>query len=208
MIASSDAVDPGQGPRPLRRAVRILILLPFVLATALCETTYCAFEVRVTTPSGTPFARVPVYLIRAQRTTLFSTSTDEAGIAKLCDAPVGAVDIGVGFDVCGSVLLRAIRATWPDTKTVFVTYSNDPCRHFTFESRCLTVLRIQSEAGRPIAGAHFRTEGGDSGLRASDMFGRIFYKTNSGGRVAGLVIKKGYRAARVSKTCIDDNDKT
>lgn len=158
---------------------------------------------KVTRPSGTPIAKVPVYLIRNQRTTLSGTTTDANGIARICDAPLKAVDIGVGFDVCGSVLVRNVKATWPEVRQVFVTYVETPCDHFLFGDRCQVLLRVQDEAGRPVVGARFDGRpSAVSGSEVSDEFGRVFRSIKRGEKVEGLVIKEGRAPARISEPCL------
>ena len=106
------------------------LFIPF----AKCQDSYCAFEVRVTRPSRAPVVNVPVYLVR-DRATIADTTTDVNGLAKLCDAPLKPVDIAVGFDVCGSVVVRDIEATWPAMRQIFVTYMETPCNHFVFDGK-------------------------------------------------------------------------
>jgi hypothetical protein len=169
---------------------------------ALCESTYCAFEIRVADPSGTALDKVPVYLVRGHDTQVASTTTDQRGIATFCDAPLGLLDIGVGLDSCGSVMVREVQAVWPETRRVFVTYVKTYCKHFIFENHCLAVFRVRDETGRPVAGARFK--GGGAGTDASDAFGRIFRYTERRGRLAGTITKPGYGPASVSETCVDD----
>jgi hypothetical protein len=118
------------------------------------ETSYCAFEVKVVTASGTPRSKVPVQLIR-DKTEVFGTSTDAYGLARLCDSPLESVDIAVGFDVCGLVTVRNLYSMWPKTKQVFVIFEENPCSHFVAAPYVQVLMRIQDHQGRPVAGAQF-----------------------------------------------------
>jgi hypothetical protein len=136
-------------------AIRLMgLLLACVLSGAASESTYCAFEVKVNAPTGLPLAKIPVGLAKAG--TQFSTAfTDTSGTARICDAPLSAVDIVVGGDVCGLVLVKKVRPTWPTTRQVFVTYTEEDCPHFIFADHCQALLRAEDERGRPLAGARF-----------------------------------------------------
>jgi hypothetical protein len=166
------------------------ILILFVVP-ARAEVTYCAFEVKVTPPSGSPVSAVPVHLIRQQRTTISDTISDANGVARICDAPLEPVDIGVGFDVCGSVLVRAVKPTWPAIRKIFVTYAQTPCDRFVFEDRCQVWLRIQDEEGRLVVGARFEGKPSSApGSDVSDHFGRLFRSIKTGEALDGVVVKE------------------
>lgn len=186
----------------LHRLVAVTALLVIFAPFALCESTYCAFEIRVTDPSGTALDKVPVYLVKNRDTTLASTTTDQRGVATFCDAPLGLLDIGVGFDSCGSAWVREVQAAWPETRSVFFTYTKTYCDHFAFGNHCLAVFRIRDETGHPVAGAQFK--GGGTGTVISDAFGRTFRSTQRRGKLAGTITKPGYGPASVSETCVDD----
>jgi hypothetical protein len=172
----------------------------------MAETNYCAFEVKVTRPSGKPVAKVPVYLMRDQRI-IANAATDEIGIARICDAPLTTLNIGVGSDVCGSVLIRAVKATWPEVQRIFVTYNQVPCHHFTFEDRCQVLLRIQDQEGTAIVGARFDGKpSAPSGLDMSDSYGRLFRHVKEGERLEGIVRKEGYEAGHVSEQCLQQGE--
>ncbi len=83
----------------------ITLLLVYVCVGAAEEPTYCSFEVKVSKPSGVPFAKVPVALVE-NRTQFGTVFTDANGLARICDAPLHRVDIVVGIDLCGMVLVE------------------------------------------------------------------------------------------------------
>jgi hypothetical protein len=183
----------------------IPLLLVYVCVGAAEESTYCSFEVRVSRPSGVPFAKVPVALV--ERGTQFATVfTDAKGLARICDAPLHRVDIVVGGDLCGMVLVKNIRPTWPTTRQVFVTYVEEGCSHFTFPDHCQALLHTEDERGQPLAGARF--DGRPSGPAVSDVFGRFFRTLKRGEKLEGTVTKEGYQPARVSEQCLPDGQDT
>ena len=189
----------------IARVPLVIGLLFLFTALATGETSYCSFEVKVSTPAREPVPNVAVSLIRNLQTTLSNTTTDVRGIARFCDAPLGVLDIGVGFDICGLVLVRHVKATWPETLKLFVTYVETPCDHFTFPDQCLVLLRIHDEAGHPVAGARF-----DSGLSKpdiSDAFGRIFRSIKSGEKLEGVLTKDGRKPAHISETCVRQDER-
>lgn len=129
------------------------IILPHVLQAQ--PTPFCAFEMRVKTPDGRPFPEVPVIMVSGHTTTFAETATDAGGGAMLCDAPSEAVDLVVGFDICGSVTVKSLRPTWPSTQVVSVTYAKRFCDDFAVASSCRIQIRIEGERARPISGARF-----------------------------------------------------
>ena len=116
---------------------------------------FCAIEVTVRTVSGKPFPNLPAALITLSKTTFANATTNTDGVARFCDAPLQPVGIVVGLDICGSVWVRHLAPTWPDTRHVCVTYAEQPCPHFVFPTSCRILIRVQDEEGRPIAGARF-----------------------------------------------------
>ena len=63
-------------------------------------------------------------------------------------------------------------------------------------------MRVQDQAGRPLAGARFDGEPrGASGAEVSDSFGRLFRRLKEGEKLVGTVIKEGLQPARVSAQC-------
>lgn len=171
----------------------------------VAQATYCAFEVRVSTPSGIPVPDVPVALIRERKTTFSQTKTNANGVARLCDAPLENVDIFVGFDMCNSVLVGYLMPRWPDTQHVFVTYVKTFCGFVSSNPDCQILLRIQDEAGRALAGARFDgKDSASSGFDVSDVFGRLFRSLKTGEKLVGIVTKAGSAPARISVQCTDD----
>lgn len=172
---------------------------------ARAQEPYCAFEVHVATPAGKPVPGVPVAMLRADKTTYSNTASGLDGVARICDAPLQTVNFVVGFDICGSVMVRNLRPAWPETQQVIVTYASAPCPHMTFCNECQVLLRIRDENGNPVAGARF--QGTPSGLRGSavsDEFGRLFRVVRRGETLKGIVAKQGKASAQVSVLVDDD----
>jgi hypothetical protein len=174
-------------------------------SSAKAQENYCAFEVHVNSPVGKPVSGVPVALLRSDKTTYVESVTGADGTARLCDAPLQTVFIVAGVDVCGSVMVRNLRPTWPQTKEISVTYARESCPHFTFCDECEVLLRVHDEEGKPVAGARFdgnvtRMGGG----MVSDRFGRLFRLIKRGQTLTGTVSKEGRRSAQISVP-IDDN---
>jgi hypothetical protein len=189
----------------IRLFVAIGLLAP--CATAVGEDSpYCAFEVKVSTPSGTPRSKVPVLLIQNHQKTFYETVTNANGLARLCVAPLEAVDIVVGFDVCGLVSVRNLHPKWPETKLVFVTFEENPCDHFSVSQSCQVLLHIQDDHGRPMAGARFKPDpmSTDSGSEVSDSLGRLFRLVKRRNKVEGFIRGARGEQARISLICLDD----
>jgi hypothetical protein len=187
----------------------VLVLMGFLFAgvpIVAAESTYCAFEIKVITKSGAPRSQVPVILVRGHNSTFLETHSDANGVARLCDAPLEAVDIAVGFDVCGLVVVRNLHPLWRETKRVFVTFEENPCNHFVLAEYYQVLLRVQDQEGRPLAGVRFNgslpQEG--SGSDASDDLGRIFRLVKRQGKLEGVVTGERGRQASISVLVTDD----
>ncbi len=76
-----------------------LVLLGMLTVTAFAAEPYCAFEIKVVSALGRPVPNLSVVLVRGDKTTYAQTSTDRAGVARLCDAPLESVSIAAGRDV-------------------------------------------------------------------------------------------------------------
>jgi hypothetical protein len=188
---------------------QVLVLMGVLFACVpivVAESTYCAFEVKVTTKSGAPRSQVPVLLVRGRNGTFLETRSDANGVARLCDAPLEAVDIAVGFDVCGLVVVRNLHSLWPKTKRLFVTFEENPCNHFVLAEYCQVLLRVQDQEGRPVAGVRFNGSlpQESSGSDTSDELGRIFRLVKREARLEGAVRGNRERQASVSALVTDD----
>lgn len=187
----------------------VLLLTGFIfacLAIIAAEPTYCAFEVKVTTKSGVPRSDVPVILVRGHTSTVLETHTDMNGLARLCDAPLEALDIAVGSDVCGLVTVRNLHSLWPDTKRIFVTFDEHPCNHFVPAEYCQVLLRVQDDEGPPLAGVRFNASPSErsSGSDVSDELGRIFRLVKRDETLKGVITGQRGSQARISTLVTDD----
>lgn len=84
-------------------------------------------------------------MIRGRKETIFETSTDAGGVARICDAPLEPIDLVVGKDICGSVMVRLLRYQWPDTEQVLVTFAEKPCDHFGLAAERQVLFRAMDE---------------------------------------------------------------
>ncbi len=170
------------------------------------DSPYCAFEVKVSTPSGIPVNKLPVIMVRERKETLFETTTDEKGVARICDAPLEFVGIVVGRDVCGSVQVNRLKFNWPGIQRVFITFVDNPCDHMEVRPERQVLLRVQDEKGQPLADARFEVSsasmGGGSTL--SDSLGRLFRVVKARGVIEGVVTKQGKEPAHISLKATDD----
>lgn len=168
---------------------------------------YCAFEVKVTDPSGAPLAGIPVAMIQQDDKEFGrEVRTDHDGRARLCDAPMQQVSIIVGLDICGAVAVKAVRASWPATERLFITYEPKGCDHFGASASCTILLRLLDEYDHPVPGAAWLAEQGQSGP-ASDEYGRIFKSVRDGSKLEGAVSKNGYAPVRISVPCTHEGDR-
>ena len=189
------------------RLLRLIGLPALFIHIAAGQNLYCAFEVKVSTPSGTPVAGAHVAILRGDKSTFSETTTAANGVARLCDAPLETVNIVAGFDVCGSVFIRALKPKWPETLRVYVTYLDYPCHHFIPPPDCQVLLRIQDEAGRPVARARFNGKRAtSSGSDESDVLGRLFRSLKWRERLEGVVFKEGSSPVNISVECEVDTE--
>jgi hypothetical protein len=164
---------------------------------------YCAFEIKVIRPSGLAADKIAAGISKDGHA-LSESLTDSRGIARICDAPVGPVDVFAGFAPCDFVTVHSVKPFWLRTKTVTVVYDGSSCSEFSpAPTACHFLLRVRDESGRPVEGAEFRENGAFApGVAAiSDQFGRLFRVIDNAGILQGAVTKKGYDAAAFARQC-------
>lgn len=184
--------------------MRLIALLPFCVSLVTGASLYCAYEVKVSRPLGDPFSNVPVGLVE-KGTQVATVVSDAHGTARFCDAPLHAVDIVVGTQGCGVVVVKGIKPTWPATRDVFVTYDETHCRELVPADQCLVLLRVRNEDGHPLAGALLKS--GQAEQDMSDIFGRIFSSIRSGEKLQGTLTHKGLEPAHISEQCISGDER-
>ncbi|QOY90023.1 hypothetical protein [Paludibaculum fermentans] len=165
---------------------------------------FCAFEVTVRSSLHRPMAGVGVGFIGEHRTTLYESISDKYGVVRFCDGPLMPIDIVVGNDICGSVLLRNIKARWPNSARMSVVYDDRACDHLALSADIVALLRVQDEEGRPISGAQFADAAKRPGTSVSDEYGRVFRVCRRGELLQGTIQKRGWLAAKISHVCGDD----
>jgi hypothetical protein len=170
--------------------------------------TYCALEVKVSSADGKPRSALPVAVVQNSQTTFSEAMTDGSGLARICDAPLESVDIAVGFDVCGLVMIRSLHPKWPDTMKLFVTYDDHPCAHFNLPQTCQVLLRVQDTAGRPLPGVRFvpMDQRAGSGTTVTDSLGRIYRVVKRDSRLEGRLESPSHAPKEVSVLVQDDKE--
>jgi hypothetical protein len=178
--------------------------LAWSASVLMAADSYCAFEVEVHSPLKRPALNVPVG-IGQLRSTFAQTLTNANGIARLCDAPIGPVDVFVGFDACGLVVIKDVKPLWRETKKLFVTYARSSCGEFNSNARnCHIILRVKDETGHPLAGARFEGKASESTWEplVSDSFGRLFREIEADQTLEGYIAKLGYNPTPISHKCL------
>lgn len=186
-------------------ALPFLTLLP-VLMAAQSEGDVCYFEVAVTSAKGAPVIGASVSGVHQQSGRTFNqTFTDKQGVARICDAPEGLVDILVGGNLCGAVAVRYLKPYWMRTRRISVSYENCSGDEWVLPGGCLLTLRIEDQKGTPLSGVLFDSEDKRSKLREqtqlSDQFGRIFRFVNYGESLSGRLVKQGFDSRSVTDQC-------
>ena len=185
--------------------MRAICVMTVCTAATLAASPYCAFEINVRSPAGSPSVDAQVEMVSNGNPPVVAVS-DKQGIARFCDAPVRPVDFAIGTRDCGVILVRGLRLTWPKTRKVFVTYDRTHCGgELIFPTSCLILLRIADDEGRPLAGAEL--DSGPSERHVSDPFGRIFRLIMAGEDLMGVVKKEGYEPAHVLEHCVRNDER-
>lgn len=185
--------------------IRTLALGGFVsVVTPPCEaqTDYCAYEVVVRAPDGRPVVAVVTALRNGKP--FASTVTDEQGIARFCDAPARPIQIQVGGNSCGSVLVRYLSPLWMKTRQVFVTF-DDCSEGFFIPGGCHLWIRVHDKHGDPLPGVLFETLSvpawGFEQTRLTDRYGRLFWFVPLGKTLEGRLVKDGYAGPGLRDEC-------
>jgi hypothetical protein len=173
----------------------LVALLAPLPASGQSQAEFCAFEVAVSSPGGRPVVGTDVVLAREGRR-IGTAVTNENGIARICDAPLGALlDVEVG-KFCGAVTVRHLSAYWMRTRRVDVTYSNCQGEEFATLGGCEFVIRTHDDRDAPLSGVVFDVAQPQAvkaqSKRVSDHFGRIFHFLWYGTSFTAHLEKPGY----------------
>lgn len=164
---------------------------------------YCAFEVVVKSSAGKAVKGVAVYELMQDGKTVGTATTDQQGVARICDAPAGLVQIQVGHNLCGEVTVRHLKPYWMQTRKVSIYYDNCSGEEWAVPGGCLLTIRIKDERGLPIAGVLFDTPNESPQLQTkiSDEFGRIFRFIKPGGVLSAQLKKGGFLTQDIKEAC-------
>ena len=169
---------------------------------------YCAFEIVVHSPDGGPVVGTEVMEFGPGGDAIASALTDQQGVARLCDARVGLVDIEVGGRRCGAVGVRYLRPWWLKTRRVSVTYRSCAGEEWAVAGGCLLTIRVKDQYNLPVVGVLFESpnERPRPQTRISDKFGRIFRFIEYGETTIGWLLKDGYSRQIVNQSCRSKED--
>lgn len=170
---------------------------------------YCAFEVAVHSPDGRPVVGTEAVERSSNGAVIESALTDRQGVARLCDAPIGLVDIEVGGRRCGAVSVRYLRSWWLKPRRVSVTYQSCAGEEWAVAGGCLLIIRVRDEQNAPIAGVLFESPNDQPRpqTRISDKLGRIFRFIDYGGTTTGRLSKEGYSSQIINQSCRSKEDR-
>lgn len=187
---------------------RIVLMSAFALAIGLRVkaqplTGYCAFKVTVKSPTGSAVTGAPVAELRQNGEVYAAGATNSQGIAMLCDAPSGLIDIEVGGHLCGAVAVRYLQPYWLETRDVLLVYKNCNGEEWAPPGGCRLTLRTVDEQRQPLSGVLLDVSGGSpqGGSRISDAFGRIFRSIHYGETMTGRLVKDGYPQQEIAQSC-------
>lgn len=170
---------------------------------------YCAFVVVVHSSKGRALEGRTVSMEDASGREYAAALTDEAGIARLCDAPRGLITLRVGGRRCGGVSVSYLQRSWLQTRTIEMVYDNCSGDDWVPAAGCLLTLRVVAADGHPIPGAtilggeKLRLDGEQTDI--GDRFGRIFRFIPYGSATAFSVEKPGYVPYPMSHSCVSGN---
>jgi hypothetical protein len=161
---------------------------------------HCSFEVEVKTPLQVPVSDAEVWLLRSDGDVYMKTRTDKRGIARLCDSPIGLVDIQVGGKLCGAVIVKYLEYKL-ETTHVRVTYEH--CEGFYQSTTCSILLRAHDQQGQALKGARFLARGSPPGKQqaTSDEFGRLYLTWMIGSSLTGAIVLDGYENSGIDLPC-------
>lgn len=167
---------------------------------------YCAFEVVVRSPAGSPIMQQAVEGLDENGKVFGIALTDDRGAARLCDAPPRLIQIRVGGNLCGAVTVRYLTRYWQRTRHVFVTYENCAGEEWAIPFNCRLTIRVKDENANGSALEGVRLHGlGDSSAapspRESDRYGRIFHSVKFGPTYSGWLEKDGYFPLSIAEGC-------
>jgi hypothetical protein len=165
---------------------------------------YCAFQIHVGSPTGSPVRDAPVSAADQNGFTVGTATSDENGDAAICDVPIGLIDIHVGDNRCGAVTVHYLKPDWLRPRRVWVTYQNCGGAEHTPPNGCSLTIRVRDSLGNPLTGVQFEGSDGLGPMEQtgkSDQYGRIFRAIRFGESLAGALAKPGYATSEIVEPC-------
>jgi hypothetical protein len=165
---------------------------------------YCAFETVVNSSRGTPVANIVVSIKDRAGQEYASARTDLNGVARLCDAPPGAITLSVGGNRCGAVSISHLSRYVYETRQVHITYDNCTGEEWVIPAECRRILRITDQKSHPLASAKVTFLDGippSTPPVPADHIGRAVVFLKFGQFVSIQAEASGYQPRRLAISC-------
>jgi hypothetical protein len=193
----------------IRRSFPKLALIAGVVSTlplwAQEQGSLCAFEVTVKSPAGVPVVGIEVSEFETGGRVYSSGTTNRQGVARICDAPQGLIDLHIGGQLCGAVTVGYLSAYWMVTRKIDMIYKNCQGDDFLPPGGCQLTIRVRDQTGSPLAGVVINDPKERPMKRAqttvSDEFGRIFRFLDYGDNVNVQLQREGYLSQTLTFAC-------
>jgi hypothetical protein len=129
--------------------------------------------------------------------------SDDNGIARLCDAPLGLLSISVGTNRCGSMSINFLQRPAAEPHKLKVIFNNCAGIEWSQVGLCRWLIRLNTPEGQPIVGAVFQGKDDKQKPRSvrSDNWGRLSLVAGRGESLSGTVGKSGYLPETLSLSC-------
>lgn len=181
--------------------MKLLCLMVLVLSPCIMAETFCAVNIELVDPAGTPTS-ARVQLISPEGRVTSSVYSNSDGIARFCDLGFGEHSIQVGDNKCGYVTLHRIRLVYGIAQSfkVVVNQCMIGADGGRYPPSCLLYLRVSSKGGRALSDGEVTALRGSHVLHV-DQFGRLFTAIGNGTDATYEISAPGYKSKTIHKTC-------
>ena len=183
-------------------ALTLLVGLAGVVSSAAPEPSACSFEVVVKSPTGIPVSSSPVVWTSDSPGFEYRNTTNEFGVARLCDPPIKVrLSIRVGYSAC-AVTIQGLLPVWGRVRRIPVTFPD--CRSQEMIGFCHILLRVKDVQDQPLSGVTLELQPYIPTIQGSfitDDYGRMFLSVAWRVTGKGVLRRNGYVDQAVGLEC-------
>ncbi len=177
-----------------------LLLLLLTAVSAVAAPDYCSLVVRVFNQGGTASSGIQVVVTEPNGLVL-AANTTETGEAKFCGLGVHGATVKVGRSSCNQVIVQNVLLIWNSTRDLIVTYVPCPTETPSVIPPCGVLFRFRDENEKWISNVLFTPPLRRAPTLASDSFGRVMVRMDTGEELHVTTVQAGYAPEKLDLRC-------